>query len=139
MMSTRLPDTTVLVRTKTREIEVMAESELIVQWSNHRPFKPSRFVIAADWDQFRVLDLRVGKDSQFPDPKPRAGRDFQPDGPPGFRPYGGEFDTALPCVLLTAKLFNTKAKPMTLRCHWLGVVVVEADRPLEPADELEVL
>ncbi len=158
MMSARFPDTTVLVRTKTHEVEVMAKTELIMQWAiggsamrsasayrklptpgHTRPFKPSRFVIEDDWDAFRVLDLRVGKDSQLRDTNPRPGKEFQPDGPPGFRPYSDEFDTALPGVLLTAKLLNTKAKPMTLRCHWLGLVMVEADRPLEPADELEVL
>jgi len=157
-MSARLPDAMVLVRTKTRQIEVIAKSELLMHWAiggtmtrdasayrklptygHSRTFKPGRFVIEKHWDAFQVLDLRVGKDSQFRDPKARPGKEFQPDGPPGFRPYGDEFDTALPGVMVIAKLFNKTTMPVTLRCHWLGLVVVPADRPLEPADELEAV
>lgn len=141
----------VLVRTKSREIEVPPNTERIEHWAIGgtakkktkrtsepvgRTFKPGRFVIENEWDAFQVLDLRVGRDSQFPDPAPRPGNAFQPDGPPGFR---GEFDTALPGVVLSARLINHTNMATVLRCHWIGVVAVEGERPLVDADELEII
>jgi len=138
--SSPLPDVTVLVRSKTREVVVSPKSEVIVPWTSFgappgRLFKPSRFVIEEDWDSFRVHDLRVGKDSQFPDPRPRFGKDFQPDGPPGFHPYGDGFDTATPGLFVVATVENMRSKPRMLKCHWIGIVVVEGDRPLGPTDD----
>ena len=139
MMGWARPVNMVLVRTKDEPVLVRPHSAIIKQWDLGRLFKPTRFVIQPDWTSYVVADLRVGKDSQVESKRPINGKKFQPDRPPGFKPSGGEFDMALPGVLLTASVSNVTKFAWTLRCHWIGLMEDDDGSGTVVSDRVEVI